>query len=740
MERDYKYSAFLSYSHKDEKWAAWLHKALETYRVPKHLVGKASLRGTIPAKLGKVFRDREELSSSASLGDDLTDALAESACQIVICSPHSANSHWTNEEILTYKRLGREDRIFCLIVDGEPHASTSEKFADQECFPAALRFRLDADGSLGRETAEPIAADARPRGDGRQNAKLKLIAGMLGVGFDDLKQRDAQRRHRRMLAITTAAVAGMVVAAGLAAFAVMQRNEAEIQRNRAEVEAVTARETSDFLISLFKVSDPSRAQGKTITAKEILDRGAARIEQDLSTQPATQARLMETIGSVYTSLGIYPSAAGMLQGALAKRRQLYEQNALEIGRTLDHLGEVLTLQAQYEEAEQAYRDALAIHVERFGHRHADVARIKAELADLLGRTGKYEQAEPLFRDALGMQEELLGARSAEYAKTLEGLALNLFDQGDYDTPIPMLREAVAILHDLHDPAPHPALAEALNNLGFVLGAVGRYAESEELYREALAMKRILYKEAHSEIAMGLNNVAFSLHDQGEFDEAEALYREALDIQRIRLGDDHPEVAMALSNLAYLLYDKGALDEAVSIAADSLAMYRQTVGDEHPAVARGMASLAMWLTESGDRVTAERLLRDSLELRQRLLGDDHTDVAASKTLLANVLIDTGRYEEAHELASAAHDIYVTALSDTHWRTAVAMSSEGSALAGIGRLAEAEALLVTSYEILKNDPGALAMFVTMTTERLADVYTRLERPEQAEFYLAMLRGGP
>ena len=739
MARDYKYSAFISYSHKDEKWAAWLHKSLETYRIPKHLVGKASLHGTIPAKLGKVFRDREELSSSASLGDELTQALSDSACQIVICSPNAARSHWTNEEILAYKRLGREDRIFCLIVDGEPNASASEKFADQECFPPALRFKLDADGNLGSDLSEPIAADARPQGDGRQNAKLKLIAGILGVGFDDLKQRDAQRRHRRMLAITSAAVVGMVIATGLATFAVIQRNEAQLQRSRAEVEAQTARETSDFLISLFEVSDPSEARGKSVTAQEILDQGAARIEQDLATQPATQARLMETIGSVYTSLGLYPSAAVMLRSALGKRRELFDESALEVGQTLDHLGEVLTLQAEYAEAERAFRDALAIHIEKLGPDNPDVARIKAELADLLGRMGEYEQAEPLFREALTEQEQQLGKRSPEYAKTLEGLALNLFDQGDYETPIPMLREAVAILHELHDPDPHPALAEALNNLGFVLGAVGRYDESEKLYREALAMKRVLYKDAHSEIAMGLNNVAFSLHDQGEYDDAEAMYREALDIQRQRLGDDHPEVAMALSNLAYLLYDKGDRRNALSTARESLDMYRRTVGDEHPAVARGMASLAMWLTEAGDISTAEQLLRVSLDLRKRLLGADHTDVAAGMTLLANVLIDTGRFDEAVELAREAHRIYAAALSDSHWRTAVAMSAEGAALSGLGKLAEAEALLVRSHKVLRSDPGALAMFVTKTTERLADVYTKLERPEEAEFYHAMLRNG-
>ncbi len=112
MPTEYKYRAFISYSHKDEIWAAWLHKALETFRIPRYLVGETTAMGTVPARLGKVFRDREELSSSHSLGTELTQALEDSACQIVICSPNAANSHWTNEEILTYKRLGRENAIY----------------------------------------------------------------------------------------------------------------------------------------------------------------------------------------------------------------------------------------------------------------------------------------------------------------------------------------------------------------------------------------------------------------------------------------------------------------------------------------------------------------------------------------------------------------------------------------------------------------------------------------------------
>src|ERR1700694_936561 len=94
-----RYRAFLSYSHRDGQWADWLHKALESYRPPKQLVGTTTGRGAVPKRLAPVFRDREELASAIDLGAVINEALRASACQIVICSPHAAKSRWVNEEI-----------------------------------------------------------------------------------------------------------------------------------------------------------------------------------------------------------------------------------------------------------------------------------------------------------------------------------------------------------------------------------------------------------------------------------------------------------------------------------------------------------------------------------------------------------------------------------------------------------------------------------------------------------------
>jgi len=736
VSTDYKYRAFISYSHKDEKWASWLHKALETFKIPKYLVGETTAMGTVPERMGKVFRDREELSSSHSLGTELTQALEDSACQIVICSPNAANSHWTNEEILTYKRLGRENRVFCLIVDGEPNASMFEETAEFECFPEGVRYQMGPDGNLTDRRAEPIAADARPHGDGKQNAKLKLISGMLGVGFDALKQREQQRRHRRMYVITAAAIVGMVVTSGLATMAILARNEADIQRRQAEIEAETARQTTDFMVGLFAVSDPNEALGNTITAREIMDKGAERIETELITQPEIQATLMETMGTVYKSLALYPPAASLLESALEKRRELFGDEHLEVARTADRLGEVLKLTAEYEQAETMYREALALRQELLGQDHVDIASTLYELADLLGRMGDYEAAGPLFEEALAMRRRLLGNESAEVAKSLEGLALNLYDQGDFDDSLPLMRDAVALQRRLHN-TPHTDLAEALNNLGFLLGEIGKYRESEILFREALEMKRFLLGDAHTEIALGLNNIAFALHDQGEYDGAEAMYREAIAMQRQLLGEDHPEVAMALNNLAFLLNDKGDLDSAVTLSRQSLEIYRRTVGGEHPYVAQGMTNLAMWFMEGGDYASAEPLLRESIELRGKSLGDEHADVAGGMTLLANVLIESKRYEEANLMAAEARIIFVNALGKDHWRTAGAASAEGAALAGLGKFVAAETLLLQSFDVLTQDSGALPLHVTNTTGRLAELYLAWGKAEEAARYQVMLQ---
>lgn len=215
MAEAYKYWAFISYSHQDRAWGDWLHKTLETYRVPKRLIGRESRDGQVPARLFPVFRDRDELPSSANLGDVLNESLRQSRYQIVICSPRSAASKWVNEEIKYFKSLGREDRVLCLIVDGEPNVFDVPGRDIEECFAPALRYRVDSQGQITDQPAEPIAADAREHADGKRGARIKLLSGLLGVGFDELFQRERQRRfwQRVQMGLVAAAFTALCVGA-----------------------------------------------------------------------------------------------------------------------------------------------------------------------------------------------------------------------------------------------------------------------------------------------------------------------------------------------------------------------------------------------------------------------------------------------------------------------------------------------------------------------------------------------
>ena len=713
---EYKYKAFITYSHKDENWAAKLHKSLETYSIPKRLVGQETEYGPIPKRLNPIFRDREELPSATDLGRTINAALEQSACLIVICSPDAARSRWVNEEILAYKRLGRSNRIFSLIIAGEPNGTDHPEREIEECFPEALRYELDSDGSLSTTPMQPIAADARAGKDGRQDAKLKLMSGILGIGFDELKQREQHRRHQRMAIITAASLAGMVIATSLATVAWLARAEAERQRARAEVEAETALQTTNFLVDLFKVSDPSESRAKEITADELLEKGAARIDQELSDQPEIQATLMDTMGSVYTNLGSYRRASDLLQKSLDTREALRGPNDIKVAQSLNHLARVQMLRAEYGDAEQKHRRALDLRRELLGEPHVEVAASMNDLGDVLTRMGKFEEGEQWLNRALSMRRNLLDIDHPDIAQSLEDLALNIYDQGDYERPVPLLREAVAIRQRVQGD-PHPDLAEVLHNLGNVLYDLGEYAETERLWTEALEMKRKLLPDVHPEIATGINNLAYVLHDQGEYEKAEVMYRDVIAMRRQLLGDFHPEIGSALNNLAYLLYDRGDRSGAMQLSREALDVYRgSSVGEDHPDLARAMNNLGMWLVESEEYVEAEALFRDALAIRKRLLNEDHPDIAGSMTLLANLLIATRRYEEALELASNATNISADTFGDDHWRTAIAMSARGAALAGMERFDEAEPLLVRSYKILSEDSGALPMFVAQAAERL------------------------
>jgi tetratricopeptide (TPR) repeat protein len=701
-----EYTAFISYSHRDTTWADWLHKSLEGYRVPRLLVGTKTARGTVQPRLTPIFRDREELPSATDLGAIISAALARSASQIVICSPEAARSRWVNEEILAFKRLGREDRIFCLIIDGEPNATDLPGREAEECFPHALRYRMGAGGQLTTERTEPIAADARPGKDGRQNARLKIIAGLLGLGLDALKRREQQRRNRRLAMIATGASVGMVITTGLAAYALVQRSLAEREKRRAEAEAETSRRTTDFLVDLFRISDPGEARGNTVTAREMLDKGAARIDAELAGQPGIQATLLDTVGTVYMGLGLYARARPLLDRAVATRGGLADAGPLALPSSLNHLGDLQTLQADFDAAARSYlaaADLAARHPEDRELQEA-LARSLQGLGTVQARQGHFDEAEKSLRAALDGQRKVHGEVHADIARGLQELANVIDQQGNLAGALDVMQRAETMQRRIHGSDPHPDLAAAINDLALLRGENGDYEAAERLFTEALAMKRRLLGEKHPEIALGLGNLASTLNDKGDLAAAESAYRQALAMQRELLGEYHPDVALTLNNLAFVQYDRGHAGEALQTELQSLAVYRHLFKGDHPEVARILNRVGYWLTLLQRYPEADRDLQDALAMRQRLLGPKHPDVASSLTHLAILQVARARYADALASARGALAICDQALPPNHWRSAVAEGAAGAALGGLGRAGEARQKLAHSLQVLDADQGA------------------------------------
>ena len=615
----FSYRAFISYSHRDERWATWLHKSLERYRVPRRLVGRATPMGIVPARVAPVFRDREELATATDLGRVVNAALEQSAALIVICSPAGAQSRWVNEEIRAFQRLGRSEKIFCLIVDGEPNGGDA-----RECFPEALRSPLEHEGAERGKPAEPIGADVRPGKDRPRLALLKVLAGLLGIGLDELARRELQRRNRRLALVSAASVAGMAGASVLAAVALFARNEAEEQRARAEVEAATAQQTSEFLVGLFEVVDPSEARGNTITAREILDKGAMAIETELSGQPAVQGRLAFTMGSVYRSLGLYQAAAALFERSVATRRALAADSG-ELAETLLYLGIVKTDLQDFGAAERAIDEALALYSERFGAASLGVVQA-LRYKSLLAHTRRdYAQAEALARQSLATLETI----PPGYNEEIRALALS-------------------------------DLAMAIQE------ARADYAEAKVYLRETLDIQRRVLDEGHPRIAQSVNNLAMAHYRAREFAEAEPLMREAVERNRAIFGSAHPKVTTTLNNLALLLGETGRHAEANVIWAEVSAADVERFGPDNPQTAQTLVSWGNSLLRAGDVEGAERNLRRAIQILAMHVPDDSWQLAAPRSILAVCLLPQRRYAEAETLLRQAYDSLLTQFEVGHPR--------------------------------------------------------------------------
>ena len=319
--------------------------------MPSRLVGRGSPLGIVPSRLHPIFRDREELPTSADLGEQIAAALRDSETLIVLCSPRAAASRWVNEEILAFKRLGRSARILCLILDGEPNATDKPVSSAAECFPPALRFHLAEDGSLSTAPAEPIAADMRSGKDGRRDAWLKLVAGVAGVGFDDLKQRELQRQLRRAVALSVTSLLLLVTMVGLTVAAVLSRREAVRQqaiatteRDRAEENFREARDAVDQFYTRVSEEQLLKAEGLQPLRADLLKQALEYYKRFLSQRGDDPAFALDSaivqgnVGGILSEVGDPEEALHAAHIATTSLERLHAKAPQDV-RIISHLSE-----------------------------------------------------------------------------------------------------------------------------------------------------------------------------------------------------------------------------------------------------------------------------------------------------------------------------------------------------------------------------------------------------------------
>ncbi len=317
-----------------------------------------------------------------------------------------------------------------------------------------------------------------------------------------LAYRLAKKVVRHKALVTLGAVAAALLVTVLAVFADPTRAQSRViaseaeranyeavranrEAERANREAAAARQVSDFIVELFRVSDPGVARGNTVTAREILDRGAERVEEELDDQPLVQAALMETIGAVYLELGLYEPAAHMLEQSLEiARRQLGDEH-VEVAAQMDGLAGLYRRHGELERAEPLYESALRI-LESSPQTTGDLSGTFHHLATLYAERGEFERAETLFRRALEVGEEALGPQSPDVAVGRFRLARLYSWRGDYERAADLFTRSLAVLEQAYG-ADHPEVARVEHGLAVALLATGELAQAEERLERALAI-------------------------------------------------------------------------------------------------------------------------------------------------------------------------------------------------------------------------------------------------------------
>jgi non-specific serine/threonine protein kinase/serine/threonine-protein kinase len=410
------------------------------------------------------------------------------------------------------------------------------------------------------------------------------------------------RRHTLQVATALIVAVALVAGSVLATVGLIRARDAEQEARR---QAETAQRVTEFLVQLFEVADPSVAQGREITVREVLDRGIEQVG-DLTDEPLIRGHLEVTLGRVYNQLGSYEEAARILEssvGSLGEADNSDDSTAL--ANALHHLGVAYDLQGRYLDAERVFRDRLELAEAADPPDEHELARALNSLGIVLLNLGRLDEAQSVMERSLEVRERLYGVDSSEVARSLF-------------------------------------------NLGNLLNNQGEYVRAEQLFTRALDIERSRLSDDHPDIAASLNNLGSIYQNLGRYEDARAATEEALAIWEKVYDENHPDIGIAVHNLGNSAQALGELDRALDQYARARKIWTRSLGEEHMVHAINDTQEAVARALMGDTEGAEALFTRALETWARIGMPDHPSAAETLENYAVFLDGAGRSDEAAEL--------------------------------------------------------------------------------------------
>jgi non-specific serine/threonine protein kinase/serine/threonine-protein kinase len=467
-------------------------------------------------------------------------------------------------------------------------------------------------------------------------------------------------RRNKGTVMAAAAVVGALLLGivGTTAFALYARQQASLakaaesravaRQEEAERQRETAEQTKQFVIDLFEGANPDHAQGREVTAVELVREGVNSLESDLD--PLVKAQLQQTLGEVLYSLGKYAEAESLLRQALSQREAALGPDHLDTLATLVKLGLALENQDRYVDAEPLYARVLKTRELRLGPDDPATLAALNEVAMNLVKQGRSAEAEPLLRRSLESRQRKLGPDHRDTLEAASNLALTLDNLGRYTEAEPLVRRALEGMERLHGPD-HTDTIKIVGNLANNLSHQGRDQEAVNLFRRAAEANGRVLGPDHLLTLDSIGNLATALSGVGERDEADRLFREVLEDMERELGADHHTTINTVANFAYLMQMSGRTPEAEPLFRRVVEGQERTLGPKHPSTLVSLHNLAaVW--RSMDRVhESEELFQRSLKGLDEVLGPEHPFTSNCASNLAFTLDLLDRKDDAAAVRKA-----------------------------------------------------------------------------------------